>query len=126
MNPLSTNAADIVARIEGDVKVVRMRETRFKECANGEVPTGIQLTQLDMLGMEAQEMTSQLQAMEATRQVEEEEEEKAKRASIDAGKSPKKKLSDGEPEQRGQQHQGPEAGDTDERCVILVFFHACL
>ena len=38
MNSLSMNAADIVARIEGDVKVVRMRETRFKECASGEMP----------------------------------------------------------------------------------------
>ena len=65
MNSLSMNAADIIARIEGDVKVVRIRETRFKECASGERPPGIQLTQLDMLGMEAQEMASQLQAMEA-------------------------------------------------------------
>ena len=75
MNPLSMNAADIIARIEGDVKVVRMRETRFKECASGEMPPGVQLSQLDMPGMEAQEMASQLQAMEAMRQVEEEEEE---------------------------------------------------
>ena len=89
MNSLSTNAADIVARIEGDVKVVRMRETRFKECSNGEKPPGIQLTRLDMPGMEAQEMASQIQAMEAMRQAEEEE-EKAKRARTDAGKSPKR------------------------------------
>ena len=54
------------------------------------MPPGIQLTQLDMPGMEAQEMASQLQGMEAMRQVEEEEEEKAKRARIDAGKSPKR------------------------------------
>ena len=51
---------------------------------------GIQLTQLDMPGMETQEMASQLQAMEAMRQLEEEEEEKAKRARIDAEKSPKR------------------------------------
>ena len=48
MNSLSMNAADINARIEGDVKVVRIRETRFKECASCEMPPGIQLTQLDM------------------------------------------------------------------------------
>ena len=36
---------------------------------------------------------------------------------------PEKMLSDGEPEQRGQQYQGPEAGDTDEDCVILILFH---
>ena len=60
MNSLSMNAADIVARIDGDVKVVRIRETRFKDCASGEMPPGIQLTQLDMPGMEAQEMASQL------------------------------------------------------------------
>ena len=53
-------------------------------------PPGIQLTQLDMPGMEAQEMGSQLQAMEAMRQAEEEEEEKAKRARIDARKCPKR------------------------------------
>ena len=90
MNSLSMNAADITARMEGDVKVVRMRETRFKVCASGEMPPVIQLTQLDMPGTEAQEMASQLQAMEAMRQVEEEEEEKAKRARNDAGKSPKR------------------------------------
>ena len=39
---------------------------------------------------------------------------------------PKKKLSDGEPEQRGQQHQGPEVGVTDENCVILIVSHTCL
>ena len=87
MTSLSMNAADIIAIIEGDVKVVRIRETRFKECASGEMPPGIQLTQLDMPRIEAQEMASQLQAVEAVRQVEEEEEEKAKRARIDAGKS---------------------------------------
>ena len=48
------------------------------------------LTQLDVPGMEAQEMPSQLQAMEAMRQVEEEEEEKAQRANIDAEKSPRR------------------------------------
>ena len=96
MNALSMNAADIVARIEGDVKVVRMGETR----------SGIQLTQLDMPVMKAQEMASQIQAMEAMRQVEEEEEESKNRC----GEEPKKKLSDGKPEQRGQQHhQGPAA-----------------
>ena len=42
------------------------------------------------------------------------------------GRAPKKKLSDGEPEQRGQQHQGPEARDPDEHCNILIFFHTCL
>ena len=73
MNSLSMNAADIIARIEGDVQVVRIRETRFKECASCEMPSGIQLTQLDMPGMEAQEMVSQVQAMEAMREVEEEE-----------------------------------------------------
>ena len=60
-----------------------------RERETGEMPPGIQLTQLDMPGMEAQEMASQLQAMEAMRQVEEEE-EKAKRARIDAGKCPKR------------------------------------
>ena len=84
-NSLSMNAADIIARIE---KVVRIRETRFKECASCEMPPGIQLMQLDMPRMEAQEMASQIQAVEA-RQVEEEE-EKAKRARIDAGKCPKR------------------------------------
>ena len=76
MNSLSTNAADIDARIEGGVKVVRMQETGFKESSNGEKPQGIQLTRLDMPGMEAQEMASQIRAMEAMRQEEEEERRK--------------------------------------------------
>ena len=38
------------------------------------------------------------------------------------GRVPEEMLSDGEPEQRGQQHQGPEAGDTDEDYVILILF----
>ena len=119
------NAADIIVRMEGDVKVVRIRETRFKECASREMPPGIQLTQLDMPGMEAQEMASQIQAMEAVRQVErgggESEEGKNRCWEV-----PEEMLSDGEPEQRGQQHQGPEVGDTDEDCVILILFRTCL
>ena len=49
----------------------------------------LQGTQLDTLAADAQEMASQIQAMETMRQAEEEEEERTKRARIDAGKSPK-------------------------------------
>ena len=60
LNSLSTNAADIVARNEGDVKVVRMQDARPKEGTNVERPPGIQLTQLDIPATDAQEMASQI------------------------------------------------------------------
>ena len=60
------------------------------------------------------------------KQAAEEEEERAKRARIDAGKSHKKQLTDGELEQRSQQHQGPEARNPDEHCIIFTFLCNCL
>ena len=69
----STNAVDVVARIEGDVNVVRMQEVRPNEGTNGERRPGIQLTQLDTQAADAPEMASQIQAVEALRQAEKEE-----------------------------------------------------
>ena len=88
MNSLSMNAADIIARIEGDVKVVRMRETRFKECASSEMPPGIQLAQLDEPGMEARDgLTDPRYGGNETSG---RGRRNAKRARIDAGKCPKR------------------------------------
>ena len=90
MNSLSINATDIVARIEGEVKVVRMRETRFKECASGRNASG---NPTDAAGDDgdrsSRDGSHSYKAVEAMRHVEEEEGEKAKRARIDAGRSPK-------------------------------------
>ena len=77
------------------------------------MPPGIQLTQLDVQGMEAQEVVSQIQAMEAMRHVEEGGGGESEEGENRCWEVPEEMLSDGEPEQRGQQHQGPEAGDTN-------------
>ena len=86
LNTLSVNAADLVARIEGDMKVTKTDEENIKEEMKHEVPGETQPTQLDKPVSDAQEIASQLQAMEAMRGAEEEDIEKLRRARIEAGK----------------------------------------
>ena len=87
LNTLSVDAADLVARIEGDMKVVKMNEENIKEEMKHEAPGETQPTQLDKPVSDAQEIASQLQAMEAMRMAEEEDEERLRRAKIEAGKN---------------------------------------
>ena len=87
LNALSVNAADLVARIEGDMKVAKTNEENIKEEKKLEAPGETQQTQLDKPVSDAQEIASQLQALEAMRMAEEEDEERLRRAEIEAGKN---------------------------------------
>ena len=92
-------------RIEGDVKVVRMRETRFKECSSGEMPPDAAGCAGDGSSRDAFTATS-YGGNEASGRGRGGESTESKHR---CGEEPKKKLSYGEPEHRGQQHQGPKA-----------------
>ena len=80
LHDLSTHAADTVAKMKGDVKVVRLQGAKPKEATHRDRPPGIQLSQLDVPEAENREIASQMQAMEAMRQAAREEEERSKRA----------------------------------------------
>ena len=88
LSTLSVNAADLVARIEGDMKAAKTggENENIKEEMKNEVPGETQPTQLDKPVSDAQEIASQQQAMEAMRMAEEEDEERLRRAKIEAGK----------------------------------------
>ena len=85
LNAFSPNAADLIARIEGDVKVAKMNDENIKEDPKHEVLVETQPTQLDKQTTDAQEIASQLQALEAMKKAEEEDAERLRRARIDAG-----------------------------------------
>ena len=87
LSTLSVNAADLMARIEGDMKVAKTNEENIKKETKHEVLGEIQPTQLDKPVSDAQEIASQLQAIEAMRMAEEEDEERLRRAKIEAGKN---------------------------------------
>ena len=127
LSTLSVNAADLVARIEGDMKAAKTggENENIKEEMKNEVPGETQPTQLDKPVSDAQEIASQQQAMEAMRIAEEEDEERLRRAKIEAGKVCKHHSSHpcGEPQQCGQQHQRAEAGDPhDHDCTIFLIY----
>ena len=126
LNSLSTNASDIVATMEGDVKVAGMQDEKSKEDTNCEKPPAIQLTQLDIPVTDAQEMASQIQAREAMKKAEEEEEEKSEESKNRCGKESEEQFSHGEPEHCSQQHQRPKAGNPDEYCRILTILSSHL
>ena len=86
LNALSVDAADLVARIEGDMKVTKTNEENIKEEKKLEAP-GNQPAKLDKPMSDAQEIASQLQALEAMRMAEEEDEERLRRIKIEAGKN---------------------------------------
>ena len=91
LDSLSTHAMGAVARIEDDVKVVRMQDVKPTEGTHMERPLEIQQMQLDVLATDVREIASQAQALDALRQAEREREERARRARLGAGKSPTNK-----------------------------------
>ena len=128
LSTLSVNAADLVARIEGDMKVAKTDEENIKKEMKNEVPGETQPTQLDKPVSDAQEINSQLQAMEAMRMAEEEDEERLRRAKIEAGKyaSTTSPTLAEKPQQCSQQHQRAEAGGSDDHdCTIVLIYLPC-
>ena len=85
ISTLSNEAAELVARIEGEMKEMKSNEESSTE-ENKDEATKRQRVSPDKPMTDAQEIASQLQAMEAMRMVEEEDEERLRKARIEAGK----------------------------------------
>ena len=85
INTLSIEAADLVARIEGEMKAAKTNEENITEEKNVEAPENQQV-KLNKPMTDAQEIASQLQALEAMRMAEAEDEERLRRAKTEAGR----------------------------------------
>ena len=85
INTLSNEAVELVARIEGEMKETKSNEESNTEEKKDEA-TKRQRVSPDKPMSDAQEIDSQLQAMETMRMAEEQDEERLRRAKIKAGK----------------------------------------
>ena len=85
INILSTDAAELVARIEGEMKDVKTNHENSMEQKIVEAPE-MQLAIPDKQISDAQIIDSQFQAMEAMHMAEEENDDKLRRLKIEAGK----------------------------------------
>ena len=119
------NAADLAARIEGDMKVAKTDEENIKEEMKHEVPGETQPTQLDKPVWDAQEIASQLQALEAMRmggrRKTEESKDRSRKERLHHSSLPCRK-----PQQCSQQHQRAETGSSDDRdCTFVLICSSC-
>ena len=126
INTLSTEAAELVVRIEGEMRDAKTNEENSTEEKRVEAPK-VQMAIPDKPMTDIQEIDSQLQVMEMMRMAEAEDEERLRRARIEAGKNASTSpTSNRKPQQRSQQHKRAETGSSDDiDCAFFLIFTSC-
>ena len=111
LSTLSSEAADLIARIEGEMKAAKTNEENSTEEKKIEALEDQQEKPVKPM-TDAQEIASQLQALEAMRMAEAEERRKTEGSSDRSWKESKNlsAIPCGKPQQRSQQYQGAETG----------------